>query len=86
MENVAFSVDHEVAVVSVLDLQNVAEQVVGSQRRDEVVLGLSVPPTVLFSKLLNKVSLQRAFQGFANLVSRLAVRNALYDAILEKHN
>ena len=77
-------VNHQVAVVSVLDLQNVAENVVCGKRCDEVVLRLSKFSAVFFAKRLDEVSQERALQGFANVMPRLAVRNALDDAVLSK--
>lgn len=55
MEDVTFDIDHDVLIVSVLDLQNVAKEGVGGQRLHEVLPGGLVCLCASWTKLAKEV-------------------------------
>ncbi|GIX64560.1 arginyl-tRNA synthetase family protein [Babesia caballi] len=80
VQDVALAGDEQVAVVPVLDLEQVAEQRVAGQRVDEVVHGAVELGAAARAELAQKVVLQSAPVGLADAVAAHAVLDEADDA------
>ena len=80
MHDVSFAVEHDVPVVAIADLENVADDRVGCHRLDEVEAGLLERDAVLVAvAVLVKVA-QVVDLGAAHFVARCGVRHDVNDA------
>lgn len=84
MHYVPFNINQDVAIMSVLDLQNVAHERVGSERPTEVFLRLFEPARLLiFTELLMKVINQL---GLLRLCGQFALQRIDRKSILHHFN
>ena len=84
MNDVSFFVDHNVSVVSVLDLQQKTDDRVRSHRLDEVLARRLELLGCLVAVLVLEVG-EQTFVGLAtNLIARLCVRNTLDNSTLQQ--
>lgn len=82
MDDVPFSVDHDVSVVTILDLQDVAGDRVGGHTLDEVHSSLLEGDRVDRSVLVDEEAEEVVDLGSSHLVSRGSVGNDVDDSTL----
>lgn len=83
MYDVAILVDHYVAIVAILDLQQIPNQRVGGHGLDKVGPGCLELLGALVAILMLEILGQAAVRLPAELVPRLGIGHALDDAALE---
>ena len=76
MNDVSFGADHDVSVVPVFDVEEVADEAVPGERRDEVFLGLFEP---LGEHDLENVAKAFLFVDLFEVVDRVVVGQVLDD-------
>ena len=55
MADISFDINHDVLVMTILNLQNVANERIGSQRIGKILNGLLLPLSALLAKLLVEI-------------------------------
>lgn len=58
MDDMALAINHNVGIVPILDLKEVAHQRVGGHRADKVFTGFTEPFGCFFPKLMHKIFIQ----------------------------
>jgi hypothetical protein len=79
MDEVAIIVYHDIAVVSVFNLQNISHNTVGGETPDEVEPGSPKLFRVFISVFFQEVLIKVDFKRFAKLISAIRVRDHFDD-------
>ena len=79
MDQVATFVDHDVAVVTILDLQDVAHDTICCQTSDEVIASKLVLGRTLATITLQEVLVKVYLECFAKLISAVRIWDYLDD-------
>lgn len=77
MNDVSVFIDHDVSIVSILDLKKESNDAIGCHALNEVAARLQEVRTRLVAVRFEKVIIKRRVRFSSELVTRLRVRNAL---------